>query len=454
MVIWNIPVERKNVDWLIRLLSRWKANTSPCEFKTSGSDPWPQPPGNEGHIKMNASNRSLSLLSSNISDKSIQIMHRKIVQDLVDYFEEHTDVQDAFKEAFDKASSFDIMRKFNIRTLDDYLAFYDSMLVWTPSEDFSATQVYGHLCVFYYVLDLPPMLNHQVPGLTSEGHTWLSDWLVKYAKELGNFMDTPESISEETTGSFYGAAAYHMEDYPIPPGGWRTFNEFFARKINPDVRPIAAPGDHNVIVSPADCYYSGSFPIDESGEIVVKGIPWKITELLKDEDYGETFAEGKFTHCYLTPYDYHRQHAPVEGRIIQAKVIPGICYLGVTVQLERGVPTIVPRRRLNPDLASGDETDSRGYQIMQTRGMILIENPVLGIVGVLIIGMAQASSVILSVQTGDYVNKGQEIAYFQMGGSDVIMVFQKSAADTITFPKPTSPPAQFKMGSWFATSSA
>ncbi|KAF9553396.1 hypothetical protein CPC08DRAFT_233274 [Agrocybe pediades] len=91
---------------------------------------------------------------------------------------------------------------------------------------------------------------------------------------------------------------------------------------------------------------------------------------------------------------------------------------------------------------------------MQTRGMILIDNPLLGVVGVLVTGMAQASSVILSVQPGDHVSKGQEIAYFQMGGSDVIMVFQKSAADTISFPEPTSAPAQFKMGAQFASSSA
>ena len=41
--------------------------------------------------------------------------------------------------------------------------------------------------------------------------------------------------------------------------------------------------------------------------------------------------------------------------------------------------------------------------------------------------MAQVSSVVLSVQKGDVVTKGQEISCFQFGGSDIVMVFQRGA---------------------------
>ena len=71
--------------------------------------------------------------------------------------------------------------------------------------------------------------------------------------------------------------------------------------------------------------------------------------------------------------------------------------------------------------------DTPGYQFIQARGLILIDNPVLGLVAVLPIGMAQVSSVVLSVNQGDVVEKGQEISCFQLGGSDIIMVFQKNA---------------------------
>ncbi|ESU09308.1 hypothetical protein FGSG_12362 [Fusarium graminearum PH-1] len=53
--------------------------------------------------------------------------------------------------------------------------------------------------------------------------------------------------------------------------------------------------------------------------------------------------------------------------------------------------------------------------------------PVLGLVAVLPIGMAQVSSVKMTTQVGDKVKKGDEIFYFQFGGSDVICVFQPKA---------------------------
>ena len=71
-------------------------------------------------------------------------------------------------------------------------------------------------------------------------------------------------------------------------------------------------------------------------------------------------------------------------------------------------------------------SNTPGYQFVQTRALILIESEI-GLVAVMPIGMAQVASVVLSVKPGDYVQKGQELSYFQFGGSDIIMVFQKKA---------------------------
>lgn len=61
------------------------------------------------------------------------------------------------------------------------------------------------------------------------------------------------------------------------------------------------------------------------------------------------------------------------------------------------------------------------------RALILIDSPVLGLVAVLPIGMAQVSSVEITVKPGQTVEKGEEISFFQFGGSDIIMIFQKDA---------------------------
>ena len=62
---------------------------------------------------------------------------------------------------------------------------------------------------------------------------------------------------------------------------------------------------------------------------------------------------------------------------------------------------------------------------------ITIRNPHLGLVTLLPIGMCQVSSVVLTVKAGDNIKKGDEVSYFQFGGSDCVLVFQEKAKVTI-----------------------
>jgi phosphatidylserine decarboxylase len=362
----------------------------------------------------------------------------------------------ALDQSFDLAyaTGLEEFKIYNINNLQDYLRYMDEYVYWIPTEDRTGTNVYYHICMFYFIIDLPPVSQFQSPidPSSKSPWRWLSDWLIRYAQDMGKWMDTPESITPESLLTFYEAPSYHMQDYPVPEGGWKTFNEFFARHIDPALRPVA-PGD-NVVVSPADCAYDGQWEINDPEANVttfdVKGVPWDIGQLLADEtsgtDYGPLFAGGVFTHSFLAPNDYHRQHAPVEGRVIEAKVIPGICYLEVILDTTNTGTEQHPRlgmhrrmhrhkgllqdhiRRHIGDTTDGlDAPDSPGYQFLQARGLVLIDNPIAGLVAVLPIGMAQVSSVVLSVKPGDYVQKGQEISCFQLGGSDIVMVFQKGA---------------------------
>ncbi|KAI0333348.1 hypothetical protein GY45DRAFT_1334904 [Cubamyces sp. BRFM 1775] len=408
-----------------------------------------------------------------------------IVQKLVDYFTENPQFKTAFEKSFMMAHAIGLKEftTFNIHSVDDYLRYMVDYVHWVPKEDFSGTNVYNHICMFYFILDLPPVRDHQNPIDPSSRSPWrwLSQWLIEYAQEMGTWMDTEDSINEATIKTFAASPAYRdtpetdfYDQYPRPPDGWKTFNEFFARHMNPSFRPIAAPMDSTVIVSPADCTFDGVWPINEETADVttfdVKGVPWSISQLLDDEAsgtyFGSMFAGGVFTHSFLNTTDYHRQHAPVAGRVVEAKVIPGLCYLEVVLKAVDGKsphdshppiqphlgmhrpmmlkakdPAIIPHhvavrahcaRPANSDETSApspfvpEAPDSPGYQFLQARGMVLIDSDI-GLVAVLPIGMAQVSSVVLSVKKGDYVEKGQEISCFHLGGSDIVMVFQKDA---------------------------
>ena len=105
---------------------------------------------------------------------------------------------------------------------------------------------------------------------------------------------------------------------------------------------------------------------------------------------------GIFVHSFLNVFDYHRQHAPASGKILEAKFIPGQVYLEVELDVldaeERAnensglANAVIPRRYL-------DAQDATGYQFVQCRGLFVLETAI-GKVAILPMGMAQVSSVV------------------------------------------------------------
>lgn len=78
-----------------------------------------------------------------------------------------------------------------------------------------------------------------------------------YIKELGKFLDSPESITPEAVKSFYDSPEFNMAEYLEPHGGWKTYNQFFARHTKPGCRPVADIEDSRIITSPADATFDG-----------------------------------------------------------------------------------------------------------------------------------------------------------------------------------------------------
>ena len=66
----------------------------------------------------------------------------------------------------------------------------------------------------------------------------------------------------------------------------------------------------------------------------------------------------------------------------------------------------------------------------KSRGLIVLETSI-GLVAILPIGMCQVSSVVITAEVGMTVRKGEELSYFQFGGSDIIVLFE--AASNVCF---------------------
>ncbi len=106
------------------------------------------------------------------------------------------------------------------------------------------------------------------------------------------------------------------------PHDFRTLNDFFTRELAPDARPIDANAD--AIVSPVDGTVSAAAAIDDNRIFQAKGIDYTLEDLLAtDIDRADAFREGRFATIYLAPYNYHRVHMPLDGRLLAAHYVPG-----------------------------------------------------------------------------------------------------------------------------------
>ncbi len=374
---------------------------------------------------------------------SVKLKYHPIVNSLMELIEKHN-WEDKFDKALQMAYDKNVPVIEHVKNLELYLAWINDLLYWVPTENHAGQNIDDHISAFYFIADQKPLSSLQnkvVPFNTSAPLTPFSQWMVKFADALGLFLDSAESLTKESEKTLYDSPIYNMNEYIRPRGGWKSFNQIFARYFKPGFRPIAAISDQTIIVSPADSTFQGQWEIRQDSNITVKKLNWKLCELLEGSPYKSRFTNGLFMHAYLSPNDYHRQHAPVGGKVLEARVIQGQVYQEVKAIPEgnQNGKHQLHRKRIF------DSPDNTGYQFAQTRGLIVLDTPI-GLVAVLPIGMSQVSSVIMTAEVGVTVRKGEELSYFQFGGSDIILLFEAAANVSFT----AQPAVHYKMGNKIA----
>jgi len=197
------------------------------------------------------------------------------------------------------------------------------------------------------------------------------------------------------------------------PKDYKTFNEFFSRRLKPDARPPASPDDDAVVCSAADCRLVVYEDLQSAQSIWIKGKKFSLASLFNDEQMAslDGFRDGAAIAVFrLAPADYHRWHSPVSGTIGPIKHVDG------------GYATVNPTA-VNEDF--NVFTENR-------RDVTLITMPpkdgaperkvALVAVGAMLVG-----SITWTVKQGDAAVKGDEQGYFSYGGSTCIAVFERGS---------------------------
>jgi phosphatidylserine decarboxylase len=131
-----------------------------------------------------------------------------------------------------------------------------------------------------------------------------------------------------------------------------SFNHFFTRELKPGMRPVDP--SPRAMVSPVDGVVSQCGEIRAGLLYQAKGHDYSLMHLLNgDEDIAQRFANGGFCTIYLAPFNYHRVHMPLTGRLHHWWYIPGRLF-SVNGATARALPNLFTR---NERICAIFETD-------------------------------------------------------------------------------------------------
>ena len=240
------------------------------------------------------------------------------------------------------------------------------------------------------------------------------------------FLSSPESryvINDSPSGWKSAAAreAIGIEQYQHDPGdqfwGFQSWNDFFTRRLADGARPVADPDDDDVIVSACESTpYGLATNVQLEDRFWIKSQPYSLRDMLAGDESAAQFAGGTVYQAFLSATNYHRWHSPVAGTIVRAFVTEGTYYSEADSE---GADAAEPR-------------NSQSYLAhVAARAVIVIEadNPALGQVAFVPVGMSEVSSCLIgdAIKPGYHVAKGEELGYFQFGGSTHCLVFRPGA---------------------------
>ncbi|KAI8988405.1 phosphatidylserine decarboxylase-domain-containing protein [Mycotypha africana] len=227
--------------------------------------------------------------------------------------------------------------------------------------------------------------------------------LANMSYKQGRRFDSP--LSQREIRPFIKFHQLDMSEVLEPIENFKTFNEFFYRKLKPGSRPCDAPDNQRVAVSPADCRMMAFPSVDAATTLWIKGLEFSLSKLLDDAQEAKYFEGGSLAIFRLAPQDYHRFHSPVDGTIRKIHNVEGQYFT------------------VNP-MAIRTTLDVYGEN---KRDIVYMETEEFGQVAVVCIGAMMVGSIILTAGVGDYLKRTDELGYFAFGGSTLVVLFQKHA---------------------------
>lgn len=209
------------------------------------------------------------------------------------------------------------------------------------------------------------------------------------------------SWSKRKIDPFISKHKIKIADFVIPVGGFKSFNDFFTRKLKPGVRIVDE--NPNIVVSPADSKVLAFQNITDDVCFFIKSSTFNLSLLIGDRKLASEYKNGTLFLFRLAPHDYHRYHFPFDSVPLRHKMIHG---------RYESVNPITYKVGLLPL-----HENERHLIILKTRefGDVLFVT-----VGAMLVG-----KIIETYTPNQLYSKSAEMGYFAFGGSSIVMIFKK-----------------------------
>lgn len=210
---------------------------------------------------------------------------------------------------------------------------------------------------------------------------------------VGRFMDSPLSIP--MIKPFIRRNHIDMRQYQKIK--YRSYNDFFTRKIKPEARPIADSCEH--VISPCDSKLT-AYKISGNSLFKIKDSLYSVEDLLQNKFIARRYNGGLCLIFRLCVDDYHRYCYIDDGLKTDNTFIKGELHTVNPIALEHF--NIYKR-------------NSREYTMLHTKNfgdVVQIE------VGAMLVGR------ICNRHGVHYFYKGEEKGMFKFGGSTIVMLFE------------------------------
>ncbi len=240
----------------------------------------------------------------------------------------------------------------------------------------------------------------------------------RITRAMGRLADYawPEPLGKAVVNLYCRAYDVEMNEC-AKSSGFASFDEFFTRALKHDARKM--PADLRVAVSPADGRVGSMGPIDGRA-FHVKGRPYQVDELVGDPAEAKRYDGGAGCVVYLSPRDYHRVHAPVEGQIVSVRSMAGDYYPVNAIGVRHVHNLFVRNRRVAIAIDTPPESGFGRVTVVMVAAMVVGRITVRGL---------DARDVPIGVHAYSpplKIARGDEIGIFRLGSTAVIFFEPKA----------------------------